>query len=48
MSYILIAIIAFLVGYTLCFKFFQDDITQGKPIVFKKGVYVASKKEIEK
>lgn len=43
MWYLIIGLISFFVGYSLCFKFFKDDIVQGKPIVFKRGVYVASK-----
>jgi hypothetical protein len=47
MAYIVVAFVSFIIGYALCFKWFQQDITQGKPIVFNKGVYVAIKKKIE-
>ena len=47
MGYIVVAIVSFLVGYTMCFKWFRKDIIEGKPIVFSKGVYVAHKKKIE-
>ena len=47
MAYIVVAFVSFIIGYALCFKWFQQDITQDKPIVFNKGVYVAIKKKIE-
>ena len=47
MAYIVVAFVSFIIGYALCFKWFQQDIIEGKPIVFNKGIYVATKKKIE-
>lgn len=47
MGYLLVAIVSFFIGYALCFSWFKRDIIEGKPIVFKNGVYVATKKKIE-
>jgi hypothetical protein len=47
MGYVVVAIVSFLAGYTMCFKWFRKDIIEGKPIVFNKVVYVATKKKVE-
>lgn len=47
MGYLLVAVVSFFIGYVLCFGWFKRDIIEGKPIVFKDGVYVATRKKIE-
>lgn len=47
MGYLLVAVVSFFIGYALCFGWFKRDIIEGKPIVFKDGVYVAYRKKIE-
>lgn len=47
MGYIVVALVSFLIGYALCFKWFRKDIIEGKPIVFGEGVYIATKKKVE-
>jgi len=47
MGYIVVAIVSFLVGYTLCFKWLGEDIIEGNPIKLNKDVYVATKKKVE-
>jgi len=47
MSYIVVALVSFLIGYALCFKWLRKDIIEGKPIVFSKCVYIATKKKVE-
>lgn len=47
MTYVLVAIVMFFVGYTVCFRFFQKDIELGKPIAFKSGIYVAVKRSLK-
>jgi hypothetical protein len=44
MPYILVGLISFFIGYAMCFRFFQKDITQKKPMVFRGQVYIAEKK----
>ena len=47
MTYILVALVMFFVGYVVCFRFFQKDIESGKPIAFKSGIYVAEKRSLK-
>lgn len=47
MTYVLVAIVMFFVGYATCFRFFQKDIETAKPIVFKSGIYVAVNRSLK-
>ena len=43
MGYIVVALVFFLFGYALCFKWIGEDIIKGNLIKLNKDVYVASK-----
>ena len=43
MGYIVVALVSFLFGYALCFKWLGEDIIKGNLIKLNKDVYVASK-----
>ena len=43
MGYIVVALVSFLFGYALCFKWLGEDIIKGNLIKLNKDVYTASK-----